>query len=297
MKWVAISVACSCAVVFFCGCAKHHQLPITVYNGSPWAEAELNGHKGIFLLDTGASTTVVDQELAQRAGITVVHREDALATTGRVSLEKGWAKSIILAEHEHTDRIVSIQNLGAFRAPGGRRQNGLIGSDFFLGYTVIFDRDSSVVELSSTRAPHRSGLKPFHLEMDSGVPTIQAFFPGSSDPVWVIVDTGSGYARERTVYFEMGGQQARRILGDILEQPPVETATVVSLASEEEFPIYEIGPVNILGRQLDKVRIVVNESSEGLFAKGDDILVSSSLLRQFSYVEIDYPGRRLWVSP
>lgn len=278
------------------GCSSSYSVPMDYYYGSPWAESYVNGVPGYFLIDTGASITVLDTEMAQRSGVSVLEPLIVSATTGDVQLGSGRAATIELAGRLHTDRLVSIQDMASFHAPGGRRQSGLIGSDFLMDYNVILEPRDASIKLSKDPAPTARNMRPHTLEFDGGLPTVEVFFNGDSAPYWAILDSGSGYASERFVYLDISENLARSLYGEILNRTePVETAVVINPAGRYELPIYEVGPVRILGRRFDTVRLVVHNHGEGAFKNGGKILIGGSILNQFSRMELDYPRRMVWV--
>lgn len=282
------------ALFVLAGCSGARGTQMIYQYGSPWTEASVNGVEGYFLIDTGASTTVLDTDMAERSGIQMDGSRRVTATTGEVTIGSGRANTITLAGFTHTDRAVSIQSLQYFDAPGGRRQAGLIGSDFLLDYTVAFDMEKARLYLAEAEAPLSGDMKPFNMELDTGTPTVEVFFGNDRLPAWGTFDTGSGYARERFVYVEVSQQRAEQLLGPRINSEPIEKATVVSLAGRQELPIHEYGPVRILGKSFPKVRLVVHSHGEGAFAERDAVLVSGSILNQFDRIEIDYPRRILW---
>lgn len=239
--------------------------------------------------------TVLDSEMAARSGVVTIRERELLAPSGSVTSREGIAESVELAGRSHESRRVAVQDLAGFQAPGGRQQNGLIGSDFFLEYTVIFDMDKSRFALSEEPAPTRAGLRPHTMRLEGGTPLIEIFFEGESAPRWVRLDTGSGYFSERWVYLDVSRPMAEQLLGDAINEPPVSTAVVASIAGEEILDIHEYGPVRMLGKTFPTVRLVVRNRG-GMFEDEAVKLVSGSLLRQFSRIEVDYPRRLVWVS-
>jgi hypothetical protein len=284
-------------IAFGAGCARRDYHPMVFHYGSPWTQAEVDGQVGYYLIDTGASVSVVDTLVSERAGSKQVGVQDIIATTGDLKLPTVATTRIDFAGRTHWDRMMSVQDFGSFKAPGGRRQSGLIGSDFFLEYTLVLDIAQSRVRLTDQAAPLGSDMSPHRMRMNGGIPEIQVFFGPEQEPVWAKLDTGSGYASEDGVYLDISSQLAERLLGAKMQEEPDETVRIVSLAGRMELPIYSHGPVRILGRDLSEVRLVVHDHGDGAFSRPDMVLVTGSVLREFSRVELDYPNRTVWVRP
>lgn len=275
-------------------CSSTPRHPIVYYGGSPWGQASVNGQQGFFLVDTGASVTVIDTLLAEKLGARQLGSQTVVATTGELRLPMVHASEVRFAGRSHHDRILTVQDLAGFRAPGGRRQSGLIGSDFLLEYNVILDNRDSLIALSRSAAPTTRRMRQHAMRLNNGIPEIEVQF---SDGVtrWAKFDTGSGYASEDEIYIDVGPDVAEALLGRRLLSEPDDVAQVVSLAGRRELPIYQYGPITLLGREFPEIRLVVHDHSEGAFSRPGMILVTGSMLRSFSRIEIDYPRRAIWV--
>lgn len=279
------------------GCeARHGGHPITYWNGSPWTSASVNGTMGTFLIDTGAGMTVLDAEFAGRAGVRHDGTQRIIATTGEITLATGWAHSIDFLGTTHERRYVSIQDLSTFRAPGGIRQSGLIGTDFLLDYTLVFQMAESRAFLHPGRGPAGTHLVGFPFQLRDGIPTIEVEFPGVAGPLrtWGKLDTGSSYSDESIVYLDMDTRMARRILGDRLDGEPDATTMVRSLAGVWTVRLYDHEPIRLLGRELTGTRLAVHDHGEGFFGR-EGVLISGNLLARFPRIEVDFPRRRIWV--
>ncbi len=281
--------------IYLSSCSSARKERMIIYYGEPWAQASINQVDGIFLVDTGASVTVIDQSVAGKAQLMALQQEEVRATTGMALLDIGWAKELQFAGKRHENRLVSVKDLSLFRAPGGRKQAGLIGSDFLSDYTVVFELPEGEISLRDKRSPIGRKLVPYAMYMRNGIPTVQIEFNDLRDVAWAHLDTGSGYSDERYVYLDVSEAVGYRMLGGRLDLPPDDIAPVISVAGEYDLPIYHYGPIKIMGKQFDEVRIVVHRHGEGLFSDENAILISGSVLLHFDRVEIDYPARSIWV--
>ena len=57
------------------------RIPMAI-DGHFWVDARLNGHDVKFLVDSGATTTTVDRQIAKQAGIPISERRDQYVRTG-----------------------------------------------------------------------------------------------------------------------------------------------------------------------------------------------------------------------
>ena len=78
-------------------------------DGHYWVDAKINGQSARFLIDSGASKTTIDRELAQRAGIETGMRIDIVETAnGTVTMRKGVANRLEIGTIIRSDWPVSI---------------------------------------------------------------------------------------------------------------------------------------------------------------------------------------------
>jgi aspartyl protease family protein len=99
----------------------------------------INGQRGVFLLDTGASYVTLKQSFARRAGITVdAGRVVRLKTAnGVTSAQRGVADSIQIRDARARDVSVVVQPDS--QAAYGDRVDGLLGMSFLARFNVSID--------------------------------------------------------------------------------------------------------------------------------------------------------------
>jgi len=133
----------------------------------------LNGKKGRFMFDTGASGILVDQSLAKKAGITAVS-EIAIGGIGdkpRPGGFNGFAKSIRIGELEFQDCRVSVIEKRSVLG-----DDGLIGGDVFSHFLVDIDFPQEKLRLSPL--PRRPDEKAPEVTLQ----TAESAVPGGEAP-------------------------------------------------------------------------------------------------------------------
>jgi predicted aspartyl protease len=136
------------------GAAFAQEAPDTTYllntsldaYGRPVAAGMING-KGPFrfLVDTGASTSVVTMDLAIALGMTFQGTTTIYGTTGQSTMPVARAAEVEVG-------TVRKQNLRmvAMTSPLGARADGIIGADVFAGRRVVFDLNRKTVRISNS---------------------------------------------------------------------------------------------------------------------------------------------------
>ena len=85
------------------------RIPMAI-DGHFWIDAKLNGHDVKFLVDSGATTTTIDRNTAQRAGIDVSRGRDQYVRTGNgvIRVASGRADELTVGQIRRRDVALEI---------------------------------------------------------------------------------------------------------------------------------------------------------------------------------------------
>ena len=85
------------------------RIPMAI-DGHFWVEATINGHPTKFLVDSGATTTTIDRQTANAAGIEVSTRRDRYVRTGNgvIRVASGRAKEVSVGGIRRRDVSLEI---------------------------------------------------------------------------------------------------------------------------------------------------------------------------------------------
>lgn len=87
---------------------KETRIPMAI-DGHFWVDAQLNGHDVKFLVDSGATTTTVDQQTARLAGVAVSSRRDQYVRTGNGVIRVASGRAAELRIGGITRREVALE--------------------------------------------------------------------------------------------------------------------------------------------------------------------------------------------
>lgn len=135
--------------------------------GKPIIQAEINGKKGFFLIDTGADVSVINTSLLKRFDLEEVeiYRDSkrVIAFNGvksQVMKIKG-AKMLIGKQLDHY-KFYSLdldELTQSIEAKTGLKISGIIGADLLLKYNCIIDYNQRHVTMVNSRASKRLASK------------------------------------------------------------------------------------------------------------------------------------------
>ena len=85
------------------------RIPMAI-DGHFWIDAQLNGHDVKFLVDSGATTTTIDRNTAQRTGIDVSRGRDQYVRTGNgvIRVASGRADELTVGQIRRRDVALEI---------------------------------------------------------------------------------------------------------------------------------------------------------------------------------------------
>lgn len=97
------------------------------------------GGRYAFVLDTGASMSVVSADLARVLGIRCGRTKEGMGAGGKVEVAVGRVASLSVGEARVRNLEVAIMDLGALGEALGARFDGILGYNFLRPFIVTID--------------------------------------------------------------------------------------------------------------------------------------------------------------
>jgi hypothetical protein len=243
--------------------------PISLHKNRIIIGATVNGIKGRFILDTGATAIVLDDQFAERAGAAAVGGPGEASTFyGTVRTKTRRVGTIVVGGSTLHNVFVDSEDFRAHDYRGLDREgyDGLMGYDLFAGAIVKLNVYNSTLTLldPSTELSDASGVA-FRVDLSRHIPAIPMTV-NASVPVETILDTGNpGVA---FLSYDLARKHDLRLGSPVC-------GNIQTL---------QVGPITYSGQ------------SVCLDNFGGDMLVGYDFLKHFDYV-FDYPHGRLFLAP
>ncbi len=171
--------------------AKPGVIRITVReNGRLLVPVAVNGKKkSRFLFDTGATTTVLSEKLAAKAGVTAESVKRVGTFAGEVSLPVGQVNTLGIGNHSVAGLDVLIGDLARLFNLDAEIE-GIIGGDFLSRFNYLLDprRGQLEIEEDGNLLPKLSGTR-VACEKRGG----KIYVPAARGDVRLILDSGNPY--------------------------------------------------------------------------------------------------------
>jgi predicted aspartyl protease len=253
-------------------------LPVSVNGQGPFE----------FILDTGAGTSLLSPDLAQKIGAKIIASKEGQSAGGKVSVSLAKVDSLALGETRRDDVDVGIVDLSHIGKAIGAKIDGDLGYNFFNRFQITIDYNNCEIRFDDPKGVEYFGTSaraemPLRLANPAKPLILVDTYLNGRGPFQFAIDTGTSTT---AIAPELGKQ-----LG--LAGSPIGPATTggshvdVTAVSLQSFAI---------GRsKVDNMAVVVADFftvlSQAVGAKLDGI-VGYNFLRNYKVV-IDYPNEIL----
>lgn len=227
-----------------------------------------------FVLDSGASSCVIDLALAQKLGIkTEGEKEGTGAGAGKVKFLLARNVAYRLPGFSLAVKESYVIDLSSQPALLGRYIGGILGYDFFAPLIVDVDYDARILTLYP--ASYQPSGRATPITLIKRVPYIR-----------VGLGVGGRPSVEEEVLIDSGSQDA--IDHDLLAKSPDRVEVIGGVGLGQEFR-------TVLGRA-DSLSLDSFTLHRPFGATGGRALIGNEILRRF-HVAFDYPHARIFLTP
>jgi tetratricopeptide (TPR) repeat protein len=186
------------------------QIPFELRGNRPFINIKVNDKGPLrFVIDTGASLSVISDKVAERLGIRPVARGGnarAVGGTGSFPIIYGLLNSITIGEIKIEMVPVYIRTVhGTSDTPENERADGYLGLSVLSNFLVIIDYQAATLtldrttprnELEAVRNTAPVGAEPPQVAIpirstSGGLASAEAHLPNASRPLNFIIDTGA----------------------------------------------------------------------------------------------------------
>jgi hypothetical protein len=284
----AVGVGCVTAAptIPFELCDNMVLVPVRVNGSGPYS----------FLLDTGASTSFLNQTLADTLGVGTRGQHDTKVGAGESSTKLGFAKDVVfsLPGVDLPAQNVAVVPLAGIEAAIGHKVGGIVGADLFKRYVVTIDYAGRIVTLEDPKTFAYSGKSEgIAIRLSGG----RAFFkatvtPAGGAPIAAEFILDSGDDSTLTFHTPFVEKHHLRAAGQKLV-----AHVSTGLSGESRNWRGRISSFACGGFVIDRPVATFSEARRGSEADGSyDGVLGGEILRRFR-VTVDYSRRQMILEP
>jgi hypothetical protein len=251
---------------------------------------------GWFLLDTGASATVVDDRIVSRHHLVPAGYE-TVEGAGRELRARVYRLGDVSVNGATAFAVTGVaQDLTGFPAPEGESLAGILGSDFLAGFAVTIDFATHQVTFSVSADSTASGRTRIHFTTDHGAPRVPVMLDGNTLTDFRI-DTGLHGSYDDAPYVAVTSDVWRALSRTHATAMPVREVSARGIGDDEgiTLPAVRIRRLAIGAASIESPW-VVPQQRRGYFADDAVSLLGNGVLEHFGPVTIDYLTGTLYLT-
>jgi predicted aspartyl protease len=263
---------------------------IKVTVGRIYVDAVVNGVKGRFILDTGASSIVLTDEFANRAHVKTVTHSQAIGIGGETKTLVRTADTIDFGGNTLSNVTVQTLNQSFDDEKFNENPVGLIGFDLFAGAIVSLDTSNQTIRIqdpSAAISPPANGV-PVAVDLSRRVPTVPMTINGKAD-VNAEFDTGNTFyvlvskqLRDHGVAMAIDNSRVGYLASHMI---------IAGVGGEEEVTCGHLDQIT-LGPIVYQAPAACESNSYG----PHEALIGFDFLQHFDYI-FDYPHSQIVMIP
>jgi predicted aspartyl protease len=244
-----------------------------------------------FLVDTGASSTVIDSARLREAQLNRGTQIKGTTQGGAIDAESILDVSVRVGKLSLPPMTIAAVSLAGLSAGAGRSIDGVLGEQFFRNRVMQFDYDKKKMTVFEP-GEYKTDGAVVPLEIINGTPFAGVFLRnGSAEyPAFMLVDTGATGAATLNARF-------------VSKTPAIVPRNVIALTSGAILPgsfqarVGRVDAIRLGGYVLSSpVTQFASSASADEAGEKDNGLIGGDLLRRFR-VTVDYAGRRMVIKP
>ena len=261
------------------------ELDFEIVGGRIYVPAEINGHKTSVILDTGASSSVMNLALAEQWGLPTrgeldAHGAGSEPVTGKI------LNDVVVKIGDITEQIPYAIALDSLSTMEGRRLEVIVGYNFFLTHIVEVDYAKRHLRIFAGGADVSSKGTVVPLRFVNSLPHITSIMMigGTEYKLEALVDSGAST-----------GLTAMFLSSHPLNVTKTERMVIAGGAGGRiEGRFFRPDALQLGSVSLAKPVMAMTETGGGVTGEGAkyDILVGGDLLRRFRVI-FDYPHKRM----
>jgi predicted aspartyl protease len=240
-----------------------------------------------FILDTGAGTSLLSTELAQKLNIKVLGTKEGQSAGGKVSVSLAKVESLALGQAKIEDVEVGIVDLGHIGKTIGTKIDGDVGYNFLKHFRVTIDYQTGEIRFDDPKRTENFGKPskaeiPMRLASPAKPLVLVDVYGNGRGPFQFAIDTGTSTTA-------ISPEAAQQLGIDSSPIGPLTTGGSQVNVTAGNLKSFQVG-----GARIDDLVVVVADFfamlSQAVGAKLDGI-VGYNFLRNFRVV-MDYPSEK-----
>jgi len=254
---------------------------------------KVNNLNLLFLLNTGANTTVLDKRIADKLQLPVVKETDTVTgTAGKQAVALVKVRSLSVGNIIMKDLTISRRNIGDFITLNGQKVDGILGTDILRNYALTIDYQSQKIAFQQTKIP-AGRKKTISFDMIEGIPRIEMRLNDTFN-TFFHYNSGVSLVSSRDVYVNVSPKQWETIKGLCKDLEQSKYFTGQGVGGGIYLQAVKMNCIELNQRQKIYNGYVIIQPKEGYFKQDNAIgFFGNNLLEKYGRVSVDFIARQI----
>lgn len=255
-------------------------------------KVKVNGGRDLlFLMNTGANTTVIDKQAAERLKLAPLRKDSVTGTAGREPVAIIRTKTIAVGRATVRNLVVTRRDLSKFIKCNGKQIDGILGTDFLKNFAITIDFRARKATFAHA-APFRKKKLFIPFKMVGDIPCIEARINDTFNTC-LRYNSGASMNASRDIYVNVSPQQWRSLKAVNNNLSIDRYISGTGVGGDVYLQVAAITGIRLHGVYVNRPYIII-QPREGYFEQDSAIgFFSNNLLEKYRKVTIDFTSNKI----
>jgi len=253
----------------------------------------INNLNLLFLLNTGANTSVIDKRIAGKLQLPVIKEKDTVVgTAGKQVVELVTIRSLTIGKTVMKDLVVSSRNIGDFLQLNGQKIDGILGTDVLKNYALTIDYQAQKIAFQQAKIP-AGRKKTIAFDMSEGIPRVEMRLNDTLNTFFHF-NSGVSLMPSKEVYVNVSPGQWTQLKGLCKNMEHSKYFTGQGVGGAVYLQAVKMNCIELNQRQKIYNGYVIIQPKEGYFKEENSIgFFGNNLLEKYGRVSVDFIARQI----
>lgn len=269
-----------------------------VKDGLMYIKVKVNDHAEPlnFVFDTGASTVVLDEKVAQEIGVTADYQQPAEGAAGTEMYNIALSQKLHIQDITLTDAHIVLVDLDRLSKRGNEKIDGIIGYNIMQQFVTQIDYDKQTINLykSVTEINGNGDYSEIETTFDySQIPQVELEFTLKNNQKFkgdFLFDSGANMTFLLNTPF-VKANNIEAVIGKTIENK------AESLTTSSNFKIGNVAKVQLGDFEFGEMPIDLSNSKSGVMASESYTgILGVKIIQRFNLI-LDYKNQKIYLKP
>lgn len=247
----------------------------------------------LFLLNTGANTSVIDNRVAEQLKLPVIKERDSVTgTAGKSVVALVHIDNLTIGNTSIKNLTVSKRNIESFLRINGQKIDGILGTDILKNYALTIDFQSQKIAIQNAKIP-AGRKKTVSFDMYEGIPRVEMRLNDTFN-TFFHYNSGTSLTPSKEVYVNIAPLQWKQLATMFPRMETNQYFVGQGVGGGVYMKVVKINSIELNQRQKIYRPNIIIQPEEGYFKQKDAIgFFGNNLLEKYGRVSVDFISRQI----